>query len=76
MMASNPEIDPTRILTCARQIAFPRYPGSRGDARAIKILSEAFREIGLPVEIEEFTYDVRPAFRALRIFLVAVALTL
>jgi hypothetical protein len=74
MKSLNPNVDPDRILSHAKSIAFPRYPGSEGDVRAIDILSNAFRESNLPVDVEEFSYDIRPAFRVLRIFLLAVAL--
>ncbi len=66
-------IDVERILSEAGSLAFPRYPGTEGDARAIELVDRALREAGLEVERQEFSYDIRRAFRALRFFLIAVA---
>ncbi len=65
--------DVRRILTDARALAFPRYPGTEGDTRAIEFVEGALRDAGLAVERQEFSYDIRPAFRALRALLVSVA---
>ncbi len=62
-------IDADRILAEARALSYPRYPGSEGDRRAIAEVAAAMEEAGLEVAIEEFSYDVRPAFRALRAML-------
>ena len=62
------------ILADARELAFPRYPGTEGDRRAIALVAEKLGGTGLEVATEEFSYDIRPAFRAIRAFLVAVAL--
>jgi hypothetical protein len=71
-MTRNP--DGRRILAEAREIAFPRYPGTEGDRRAIAMVSHAFRDAGLDVSEEEFSYDIRVAFRALRGALIGSAL--
>ena len=62
-----------RILATARGLAFPRYPGTAGDARAMALLEGWLGETGLAVARQPFTYDVRPAFRALRVLLVGGA---
>lgn len=59
-------IDPERILAEATELAFPRYPGTEGDVRAIEWVAGKLEEAGLEVSRESFSYDVRPAFRALR----------
>ena len=64
------------ILERARRLAFPRYPGSAGDRRAMDLLESWLAETGLQVRREPFTYDVRPAFRALRLLLLGAALML
>lgn len=63
---SEPTFDGAAILADARAIAFPRYPGTDGCRRAQAIVAGWFRDAGLDVAEEEFTYDVRPAFRAIR----------
>lgn len=55
-----------RILSAATEIAFPRYPGSEGDARAIGMIEQRLRALGLETSVEEFAYDIRPALWALR----------
>ena len=62
-----------RLLAEATALSFPRYPGTEGDRRAIAHLVERFAAAGLEVETEPFTYDVAPAFRALRGLLLSVA---
>ena len=69
-------IDVDRILADARRLAFPRYPGTPGDARAIELVEAALRDAGLKVERESFSYDIRPAFSALRLLLAGEALLL
>jgi acetylornithine deacetylase/succinyl-diaminopimelate desuccinylase-like protein len=54
------------ILADAHALAYPRYPGTDGDRRAITWVAGKLAAAGLDVSIEEFTYDIRPAFRALR----------
>jgi hypothetical protein len=68
------KIDGARMLAVAREIAFPRQAGSEGDRRAREILVRGFSEAGLEVEEQEFTYDLAPALRAIRITLVFAAL--
>lgn len=63
-----------RALADARRLAFPRYPGTEGDERAIRLVADELRAAGLEVAVEEFSYDVRPAFRALRALLSTCAL--
>ena len=69
-------IDLDRISAVARELAFPRYPGTPGDERAMALLESRLGESGLAVEREPFTYDMRPAFRALRALLIGAALLL
>ena len=66
--------DGRRIFDDAAELAFPRYPGTEGDARAISWLESRFREMGLETTSQWFTYDLGPAQRALRAVLVAGAL--
>ena len=66
-------IDVDRILATARELAFPRYPGTAGDARAMELVETWLGESGLAVERQPFTYDVRPAFRALRVLILGAA---
>jgi hypothetical protein len=61
------------ILDDAKALAFPRYPGTEGDARAISLLERRFRETGLKTTLQWFTYDLRPAQRALQVVLVTSA---
>ncbi len=58
--------DADRILADATELSFPRYPGTEGDRRAIDLVAGWMREAGLDVAEEEFSYDIRPAFRVLR----------
>ena len=74
MILAVPEIDSDRVLREARELSYPRYPGTEGDRRAIGQVAEALRSTGLGVEVEEFSYDLRHAFRALRSLLLGVAL--
>ncbi len=66
-------IDGERILAEARALSYPRYPGTEGDRRAIAQVAAALEEAGLEVAVEQFSYDVRPAFRALRAMLAGSA---
>lgn len=63
-----------RILEDAREIAFPRAAGSEGNLRARRIVVHKLREAGLAVNEEEFSYDIRIAFRAIRLMLITSAL--
>lgn len=72
--AGRPGVDAERILREARDLAFPRYPGTEGDRRAIERLRGRLAEAGLEVAEEEFSYDLRPAWRALRTVLVGSGL--
>ena len=47
-------------------MAFPRAAGSPGDERAIALVREGFERAGLAVAVESFSYDLTPAWRALR----------
>lgn len=62
-----------RTFQFAQDLSFPRYPGTEGDRHAIRRVTEDLQETGLDVAVEEFTYDVRPAFRALRTVCLACA---
>lgn len=61
------------IFDEASELAFPRYPGSDGDARAIAWLEERIRAIGLKTSLQCFSYDLGPAQSALRIVLLVSA---
>ncbi len=69
-------LDGARILETARGVAFPRYPGTQGDRRAIEIVGRELRAAGLEVRTEEFSYDLAPVMLLLRAALVATALAL
>lgn len=71
--AASCKVDGARILERARRLAFPRYPGTEGDRRICEIVAREFREAGLEVERQEYSYDIRIAFRAIRIALTACA---
>lgn len=62
-------VDAERIEKEAKALAFPRYPGTPGDLRAIELVAGWLDEAGLEVDREEFCYDIGPAFRALRLLL-------
>ncbi len=61
------------ILADAHALSYPRYPGTEGDRRAIAWVEDKLRATGLEVTTEEFTYDIQPAFRALRTLTVVCA---
>jgi hypothetical protein len=65
--------DGAAILDDAGELAFPRYPGTDGDAEAIAWVEDRCRRIGLETSLEWFSYDIRPAQRALRVVLVTSA---
>lgn len=65
--------DGKKILAEAAELAFPRYPGSEGDTKAIAWVEAKVRAIGLETSLHYFSYDLRPAQRALRLVLVASA---
>lgn len=73
-MSRMTDVDPARMLAGAAEIAFPRYPGSAGDRRAIALVAAKLRERGLETVVEPFRYDLRPALVALRVLLVGAAL--
>jgi hypothetical protein len=66
--------DGKRIFDDAAELAFPRYPGSDGDARAITWLEKRIQEIGLDSSLQWFSYDLGPAQVVLRVVLVVSAL--
>jgi len=66
--------DGNRIFDDAAALAYPRYPASDGDAKAISWLESRFEEIGLETKLQWFTYDLGPAQRALRLVLLASAI--
>ncbi len=66
--------DVDRILADATALAFPRYPGTDGDRKAIELVAGWMRDAGLEVAVEPFSYDIRPAFRVLRGVLASLAL--
>jgi acetylornithine deacetylase/succinyl-diaminopimelate desuccinylase-like protein len=66
--------DGRRIFDDAAALAFPRYPGTAGDTKAIAWLEERMQEIGLDTSLEWFSYDIRPAERALRAVMVVGAI--
>jgi len=67
-------LDGARLLGLAREIAFPRRAGTAGNERAREILTRRLTECGLEVRSEWFTYDLRPAMRAIRLVLSGSAL--
>lgn len=66
--------DTDRMLADARALAFPRYPGTGGDRRAIELVESKLRQTGLEIIRDRFSYDIRPAFRALRALMLGAAL--
>jgi acetylornithine deacetylase/succinyl-diaminopimelate desuccinylase-like protein len=66
--------DGRSIFEEAAALSFPRYPGTDGDARAIAWVEEKMRDLGLETTIEWFSYDIRPAQRALQIVMIAGAI--
>ncbi|MCW8985113.1 MAG: M28 family metallopeptidase [Thermoanaerobaculales bacterium] len=66
--------DGNLIFDDAAALAFPRYPGTEGDAKAISLLESRFQETGLETTLQWFTYDLAPAQRALRVVLMASAM--
>jgi len=66
--------DGQTIFDNAAALSFPRYPGTDGDARAISWVEEHMRRLGLETSLEWFSYDIRPAQRALQIVMVVGAL--
>jgi acetylornithine deacetylase/succinyl-diaminopimelate desuccinylase-like protein len=66
-------IEGQQILADATALSFPRYPGTEGDQQAISWVEERMRRIGLETILEEFTYDIGPAQRALQAVMVASA---
>ena len=66
--------DGKRIFDDAAELAFPRYPGSDGDGRAIAWLEKRIQEIGLDSSLQWFSYDLGPAQVVLRVVLVVSAL--
>ena len=66
--------DGKQIFDDAVELAFPRYPGTGGDAKAISWLESRFQEMGLETTLQIFTYDLGPAQRALRVVLVVSAM--
>jgi hypothetical protein len=62
------------IFEDAVELAFPRYPGTPGDTRAISWLETRFRNLGLETTLQWFTYDLGPVQRALQAMLVFSAL--
>jgi len=71
MAAPEAERDGASLLAAARRIAFPRYPGSAGDRRAIALVGDELCRAGLEVEVQQFSYDLRAALGSLRAALVA-----
>ena len=69
-------IDSSRILEDAHTLAYPRFPGTDGDRRAIEWLAERIGDLGLDVELQWFTYSMRPAWLALRVLLAGAGLLL
>jgi hypothetical protein len=66
--------DGRSIFRDAAALSFPRYPGTDGDEKAISWVEERMRERGFETTLEWFTYDIRPAQRALRATMVGGAL--
>lgn len=64
-----------RILTRAVGLAFPRYPGSPGDHKAIAMVADHLTASGLEVSVEEFSYDLSLVWKVLRAVLLLAAVT-
>ena len=60
----------------ARTLAFPRRSGSAGAERIVGLVADRLRRTGLEVAVEPFSFDLRPARRALRLVLVGSAVLL
>jgi acetylornithine deacetylase/succinyl-diaminopimelate desuccinylase-like protein len=65
--------DGETIFREASRLAFPRYPGTDGDARAIVWLEHRFKALGLETSLQWFSYDLGPAQRTLKFVLVLSA---
>ena len=48
---------PNRLFAQARELAFPRYPGTEGNLRAREIVSRHLMRAGLDVEQEPFIFS-------------------
>lgn len=59
-------VDGRRMKQSARELAFPRYPGTGGNRKAADLVARWFRDAGLQVDVEPFCYDIRPAMWAVR----------
>lgn len=66
--------DGNRIFDDAATLAYPRYPATEGDAKAISWLESRFQGMGLETRLQWFTYDLGPAQRALQVVLVLSAI--
>jgi acetylornithine deacetylase/succinyl-diaminopimelate desuccinylase-like protein len=66
--------DGSCIFDDAAALAYPRYPASDGDAKAISWLESRFEEMGLKTTLQWFAYDLRPAQRALQLVLLSSAI--
>lgn len=73
---SRTKVDARRILEDAHTLAYPRFPGTEGDRHAIEWLAEKMRSLGLDVELQWFTYDMRAAWAALRALLAGAGVLL
>lgn len=62
------------LLAEAVELAFPRYPGTAGDARMIELLSERLATAGCEVRRQAFTYDLAPVWGLLRALLAGGAM--
>jgi len=67
-------VDGERMAREAAELSFPRYPGTEGDVRAVAWVAERLREAGLEVRVEDFSYDLRPVWWALRGMLIGCGL--
>jgi hypothetical protein len=61
------------LVALAGSFAFPRRAGSDGSGRIVKRLTENLERLGLEVNHEDFSYDLGPVERGLRLFLVGGA---
>lgn len=66
-------VDGRLMMAEAKALSFPRRAGSEGDPRARALIREALVAAGLEVSEEPFSYDIRPAERALRLLLLGTA---
>lgn len=74
--ADSPDGVGERIYRHAEALAFPRYPGTEGDERAIRQVAERLRSADLKVGVEPFSYGLQRVWWLLRLVLLLGAAAL